>query len=243
MGHALGRGVGAWADEDGRKKLKPPPAIAGRAGFGTFDGLQFTPARIGARAKFCTMQIQQFLDLLHGVKKSGKGWTAKCPAHGDGTASLSISNGDDRRTLLHCHAGCTPDAICSALGLKTSDLFTGNGTPQRLSTRIVATYLYHDAAGKVLFEVVRYHPKDFRQRKPDTTAPDGWTWNTKGIKKVLFRLPEILAAIPAANSFSFVKAKRTCSQWCNADSRQRAIPAARASGRTVTRKPYAARTL
>ena len=148
------------------------------------------------------MKTTQFLSLLQGVKKSGSGWTAKCPAHDDGTASLSISTGDDGRTLLHCHAGCTLDAVCAAMNITPADLFA-DGHRNVSPARIVATYPYHDAAGKVLFEVVRYDPKDFRQRKPDATALDGWTWNTKGIKKVLFRLPEILAAI-ASGKFIFV---------------------------------------
>ena len=90
-----------------------------------------------------------------------------------------------------------PDAICLALGLKLSDLFHGKGRVNRncQTGQIVATYPYHDATGKVMFEVVRYDPKDFSQRKPDGTAPGGWTWNTKGVEKVLFRLPQILAAI------------------------------------------------
>jgi hypothetical protein len=120
-------------------------------------------------------------------KPSGEGFICRCPAHDDKTPSLFISESGGK-ILLHCHAGCPPKAICFALGLKLSDLFTDNGSPGR----IAATYPYHDATGKVLFEVVRYDPKDFRQRKPDTTAIDGWTWNTKGIEKVLFRLPEIL---------------------------------------------------
>jgi predicted transcriptional regulator len=128
-------------------------------------------------------------------KPSGKGFVCRCPAHDDKTPSLSISEHCEK-ILLHCHAGCTPEAICSALGLKLSDLFAGNGSP----ARIVATYPYHDATGELLFEVVRYDPKDFRQRKPDATTLDGWTWNTKGIKKVLFRLPEILAAIASGKS-------------------------------------------
>ena len=123
-------------------------------------------------------------------KPSGEGFVCRCPAHDDKTPSLSISESGEK-ILLHCHAGCTPEAICSALGLKLSDLFTGNGSP----ARIVATYPYHDAAGKVLFEVVRYDPKDFKQRRPDATAINGWTWNTKGVEKVLFRLPEILRDI------------------------------------------------
>ena len=145
------------------------------------------------------MNTTQFLSLLQGVKKSGNGWTAKCPAHDDGTASLSISTGDDGRTLLHCHAGCTLDAVCAGMNITPADLFADghrNGSP----ARIVATYPYHDAAGKVLFEVVRYDPKDFRQRRPDATAPDLWTWNVRGVQKVLFRLPEILAAIASGKS-------------------------------------------
>ena len=39
--------------------------------------------------------------------------------------------------------------------------------------RIVATYDYTDADGKLLYQVVRYEPKDFRQRRPDGNG--GWT--------------------------------------------------------------------
>jgi DNA primase len=153
------------------------------------------------------MNTTSILSRLQGVTRNGDGWKARCPAHDDKNPSLSISESADGKILIHCHAGCTPDAVCAALGVKLSDLCGGNehaankrnGSPGR----IVATYPYHDKAGKVLFEVARYDPKDFRQRRPDATAPDGWTWNTKGIKKVLFRLPETLAAI-ASGEFIFV---------------------------------------
>ena len=39
---------------------------------------------------------------------------------------------------------------------------------------------------------MRYTPKGFRQRRPDRTG--GWTWSTKGVERVLYRLPELLAA-------------------------------------------------
>jgi P4 family phage/plasmid primase-like protien len=153
------------------------------------------------------MNTTSILSRLQGVTRTGDGWKARCPAHDDKNPSLSISESADGKILIHCHAGCTPDAVCAALGVKLSDLCGGNehaankrnGSPGR----IVATYPYHDKAGKVLLEVARYDPKDFRQRRPDATAPDGWTWNTKGIKKVLFRLPETLAAI-ASGEFIFV---------------------------------------
>lgn len=57
------------------------------------------------------------------ARKAGSGWSAKCPAHDDRNASLSISAGDDGRTLVKCHAGCATDAVLHATGLKLSDLF------------------------------------------------------------------------------------------------------------------------
>lgn len=57
------------------------------------------------------------------AKPSGSGWLCHCPAHDDNRASLSVSEGDDGRVLLHCFAGCTPNQIVSAIGLTLSDLF------------------------------------------------------------------------------------------------------------------------
>jgi hypothetical protein len=42
----------------------------------------------------------------------------------------------------------------------------------------------------LLYQVVRFAPKDFRQRRPD--GPGGWTWNLKGVRRVLYRLFELL---------------------------------------------------
>ncbi len=39
--------------------------------------------------------------------------------------------------------------------------------------RIVATYDYQDKTGALLFQVVRFEPKSFRQRRPDASASDG----------------------------------------------------------------------
>jgi hypothetical protein len=117
---------------------------------------------------------------------------AKCPAHEDNNPSLSIGEGNDGRTLLHCHAGCTAEAICAAVGIRPSDLFTPRQKPQR---RTIANYPYHDTDGTLLFEVVRFDPKGFSQRRPDATTAGGWIWDSKGVQKVLFRLPEITREI------------------------------------------------
>ncbi len=126
------------------------------------------------------MNTTQILDRLQGVTRNGDGWKARCPAHDDQTPSLSITEGDDGRTLLKCHAGCTVENICAGIGITPADLFA---ECEKSDRRIVATYDYHDRNGKLAFQVIRYEPKNFRQRRPDATAIEGWTWKTKGVEK------------------------------------------------------------
>lgn len=129
--------------------------------------------------------------LLKGVKRNGTGYVALCPAHNDRQPSLSLSEGDDCRALLICHRGCEFEAILGALGLKAADLFASsrNGNPGR---RIIATYDYLNGNRELLFQVVRFDPKDFRQRRPHENG--GWKWSLKGVSRILYRLPELLAA-------------------------------------------------
>jgi len=68
------------------------------------------------------MSEPRILSLLSGVRRSGAGWVACCPAHDDRRASLSVSVGSDGKTLLHCHAGCPTESIVKALGLAMHDL-------------------------------------------------------------------------------------------------------------------------
>lgn len=65
---------------------------------------------------------------LDGVRRSGKGWIAKCPAHEDRTASLAVTVGEDSRVLLHCFAGCTAHEVLAALGMQLADLFVRKPT-------------------------------------------------------------------------------------------------------------------
>jgi putative DNA primase/helicase len=50
-----------------------------------------------------------------GGRKSGRGWSACCPAHDDRTPSLSIQDADDGRVLVHCHAGCDQARVIATL--------------------------------------------------------------------------------------------------------------------------------
>src|SRR3712207_8141660 len=48
----------------------------------------------------------------------------RSPAHDDQRNSLSVSEGDDERVLVYCHAGCTLTGIVAALGLRRSEEHT-----------------------------------------------------------------------------------------------------------------------
>lgn len=151
------------------------------------------------------MTAVEFISLLDArslsPRKSGTGWTARCCGHDDKNASLSISAGADGRVLLKCHAGCAAENIVGALGLKLVDLFPPRpASVAPVAPRIVATYSYTDEAGQLLFECVRFTPKGFRQRRPDTAKPGAWVWNLEGVRRVLYRLPELKTAFAAGRT-------------------------------------------
>src|SRR5262245_5641358 len=137
--------------------------------------------RVAALAHLCDEHAQL----------QGERWQARCPAHDDSQPSLSLTAKDDK-ILLHCHAGCTPKAVVTALGLTLADLFC---TPtRRRRGRVGATYDYIDEHGTLLFQAVRYTPKGFSQRRPHPTEPGQYVDNLDATRRVLYRLPEVLAA-------------------------------------------------
>ena len=56
----------------------------------------------------------------------------------------------------------------------------------------VAIYPYTDENGRLLFEVVRFEPKAFLQRRPDSRG--GYVWKLCDTRRVPFHLPQLLAA-------------------------------------------------
>jgi putative DNA primase/helicase len=72
--------------------------------------------------------------------------------------------------------------------------------------RVVSSYDYVDAAGGMLFQVCRFEPKDFRQRRPDGRG--GWIWKTKGLSLVLFRLPEVIAAVATGRTIYITEGEK-----------------------------------
>ena len=138
------------------------------------------------------MTTEEILARLEGVRKSGNGWTARCPAHDDEHSSLSVARGRSGDPVLKCHAGCSTESVVAALGLVMSDLFT-NGKERTAQSEIVATYDYTDENGQLLSQVCRLFPKGFRQRRPDGRG--GWTWKLGTTRRVLYRLPAVIEAV------------------------------------------------
>jgi 5S rRNA maturation endonuclease (ribonuclease M5) len=128
------------------------------------------------------------LDKLDVTSRNGVKASARCPAHDDHTASLSVTEGDAGKVVVHCHAGCPIDEIVAAIGLNLGDLFppSTNGHTER---RIVATYNYLNADSELAYQVVRYQPKDFRQRRPDGRG--GWIWRLDDTPRILYNLPQL----------------------------------------------------
>jgi hypothetical protein len=78
------------------------------------------------------------LPRLERVRKAGNGWTARCPAHADKTASLSLGEGREGQALIHCFAGCHVADVLAAIGLELRDLYAkpiGDLSPMQRAER------------------------------------------------------------------------------------------------------------
>ena len=79
---------------------------------------------------------------------------------------------------------------------------------------IVATYPYMNQFGQLGYQVVRFDPKDFRQRRPKVDQPrddhgEDWDWSLKGVTRTLYRLPELIAA-PHTETVFIVEGEKDC---------------------------------
>lgn len=92
---------------------------------------------------------------------------AKCPAHNDKQASLTITKGD-KCTLFHCHAGCKLEDVLTAAGLEKKDTFYNNVfyaekwkmyIESREKRKIEAIYPYVSINGGYAFHKIRLEGK------------------------------------------------------------------------------------
>ena len=89
----------------------------------------------------------------------------------------------------------------------------GTGSKRSDDSMYSAIYRYEDKDGKLLWEKLRLrNPKPdeskFKQRKPDGRG--GWIWKgvRKGLPSVLYRLPEVMAAIKAGQEIVLVEGEK-----------------------------------
>lgn len=72
--------------------------------------------------------------------------------------------------------------------------------------REVEAYPYVDEYGSVLFEVVRFEPKAFRQRS--LNAAGSPTWGLGSVRRVPYRLPRVLSALRAREHIWLVEGEK-----------------------------------
>lgn len=119
------------------------------------------------------MSADQLLSRLENVKRAGTGrWIARCPAHDDRRASLSVRELEDGRVLVHDFAGCSVQEVLAAVGLEMAALFPErelpHGKPERrpfpatdvlrcvaFEALVVSVAAADMAAGKALSEADR----------------------------------------------------------------------------------------
>ena len=103
---------------------------------------------------------------------------------------------DTDKNLWHCndckHGGSVIDWVMLEQKITASDAMGLLGSGNNGSSGLVATYDYTDESGNLLYQTCRYQPKDFRQRRPD--GKGGWINNLQSVRRVLYRLPEVMAA-------------------------------------------------
>lgn len=122
--------------------------------------------------------IETALACLSRVGPSGNGWSACCPAHDDRNPSLSVSEGEDGRVLIYCHAGCAVTDIIEAMGLSMSDLQPAGSDKSPHSKPVIRILSAPEALTKHYFETVEQAVEDMVARLGAHTA--AWLYEDAG---------------------------------------------------------------
>lgn len=143
---------------------------------------------------------------LKGERRSGNETLFECPNHDDHDPSLSVNEKKNCWMCGPCRAQGNAWGLAAFIaGVNADDKVAvktwldehgllPRGEPHLSRRRtIVATFDYRNEQDQLLFQVVRYQPKAFRQRRPNGNG--GWIWDVQGVRKVLYRLPELRAEL------------------------------------------------
>jgi len=109
--------------------------------------------------------LDEVLSRLDGVRRSERGWTARCPAHPDRRPSLSVAASANGRALVHCHAGCRYSEVFAALGLEPGGLPRADRADRHADVhRVALTLARRQAWADPLARTVSFISKYIRER-------------------------------------------------------------------------------
>ncbi|MEX2205497.1 MAG: AAA family ATPase [Myxococcota bacterium] len=134
-----------------------------------------------------------------------------CPVHGDTNPSLAIGRGRKGQVLLACRSHqCEPQSVLDAVRARKP-----KPNPTLWYALHGAKYVYRDEAGVPRFEVTRKHLDPLGKKKkfpPARIEPDGTRVRGQGcldgVKRLLYRLPELRAGVKAGKPVYIVEGEK-----------------------------------
>ena len=175
--------------------------------------------------------LERVLERLDQPRKQAGSWIARCPAHNDHTPSLSVRESPTGNALVYCHAGCSTPDVVTALGLTFTDLFPPKPVAHiEGGRRIDKIYPYYNADGTLIYEIVKYRPKDFRPRRPDGNG--GTVNNLDNTPRVLYNLPQLRKAITDKTTIWLCEGEKDAenAQWWTASQGKHIVATTKAFG-------------
>ncbi len=139
-------------------------------------------------------------------KNNGQG-SGICPFHADAKPSFSVNL---KKGIFYCH-GCHAKgsvfdffmkknnidfktSLSRLAGIAGVEKQKNKKSRNKNTGKIIATYDYMDVNGDLSFQVCRFKPKAFRQRRPNPNKKGAWIWNTKQVTQAPYHLPELTKA-------------------------------------------------
>lgn len=147
--------------------------------------------------------VDLVLSKLENPKRSSGCWVAKCPAHDDSHASLSVREFPDGSAGVKCFTGCSTDMVLAAIGMTRRDLFDAKNAPEAQQSKSVRrVHVYGDEQGKPYSrKTVVKHPDGKKSAVWEHSDDGGKTWQAeRGDRRDLYNLPEVLAAVAAGKT-------------------------------------------
>jgi hypothetical protein len=127
------------------------------------------------------------------------------PLRDERTPSLNVTRSKEGKWLFYDHGDEQATFEDIAAALNGHSHHARKITAKAKPGKIVATYDYVDEDGALLFQVVRYDPKGFRQRHKINGR---WEYTLKGVRRVLYRLPAVLAAVERGDMVYVVEGEK-----------------------------------